>query len=160
MCSSVPLNPFTLLRSITTPPSPDFSSHIDTLYSLNTNSRVSLHPAARNHHFTFCESDCSRTSPGSGVTQYLSFFNFSTESSRFTHVSACARVSFLFKAEWWCLSIHPPLTFRLLPPSGYCEWCCCERGGQTLCSRPWFQFSGVCTQACKPRFVWLQSTGS
>ena len=66
------------------------------------------------------------------------FISLSIMSSRFIHVIACVRISWLVLAWWYSvvcettsrLSVYPSLhgwTLELLPAFGRCKECCCEQ---------------------------------
>ena len=70
-------------------------------------------------------------------------------SSRFIHVVACVRISFLFKTEWYSIEciyhifVYPFIcwwTLALLPPLGYDLFGCYEHGYTNSPSGSYFQF--------------------
>ena len=127
-------------------------SQIETLSPLNSNSPLPSAPAPGNHYSTFlslwiwflCILHII------GIMQYLFlcfwFISVSIMSSRFTHVVAYVRISFLFKAEsysivYLCIPhfVYPFIhwwTF-VFPHLGCCEQCY-EHGCANISSRPYF----------------------
>ena len=91
----------------------------ETLCPLNNSPFLTL-PAPGNNRSTFClyEFDYSKEEPHmSRIKQCLSFSDWfvslSIISSSFTHVIACVRTPFPFKADCHCISLYVYITFCL-----------------------------------------------
>ena len=105
-------------------PFPEFfpSYKTESLYPLNNNTPSPLFPPpGNNHSFCLYEFDCTKYLIWEESYKTCSFVTglLHLMSSRFMHVAACVKISFLFKAEWYSI-LYTHITFCwTLYPSMY-----------------------------------------
>ena len=130
------------------------STHLPKQGSLPVKSRLRIpDPQPRGALLLLPVSASTALGTARGVVQYLSFFmwliSLGITSSRFIHVVARVRISFLLWAgpyftvcmDHVCLSTIRQRPLALLPPLNHCEGCCCEQGVQIIAPGPAFNFS-------------------